>query len=664
LSASFPILHCVVLDLQPQRLENQRTGGIILLNCRDDYRLLPAFLEVNMTEEILISLALIIILGIFGQWVGWRIRLPAILILLLFGLIAGPITGLIHPDAVLGDLVFPIVSLSVALILFEGGLSLRLSELRETGHAVRNLVTLGALVVWAVVGLSAYWILGLSRELSVLLGAILIVSGPTVVQPLLLYVRPTRRIFNILKWEGIVIDPVGATLAVLTLQIVVSGTSGQAALGIVAFGVLKTILSGVLIGILAGVILVALIRNYLLPEFLQNPTALVMVLAAYTIADMLVKESGLLAVTVMGILMANQRKVDIRHIVEFKENLRTLLLSGLFILLAARINLNTLIGEMRWPTLVFMLVVIFISRPLSVLVSTLKTGLSWRERGFLAWMAPRGIVAASVSAVFGLHLAEAGIPGAERLAPITFLVIITTVLVYGLTAMPVARWLKVSQPSPQGALIVGAHPWAIQIGLALKQAGLRVLMVDTNPLNAQAAAHAGLETYTGSVLAEEFLNEVDLTGIGRMLALTSNMEVNSLAAIRLGEVFGRNEVYQLCSPAQSGVSQELCGRALFSNKVDFSWLQRQFENASSLHTLEFNGGFTAARLREFSREDCMPLFLLTENGHMQVYSGEMELQPRPTQKAICLVSPKFMAQAASQPASEPARSENKSPALR
>ena len=189
-------------------------------------------------------------------------------------------------------------------------------------------------------------------------------------------------------------------------------------------------------------------------------------------------------------------------------------------------------------------------------------------------------------------------------------------------------------------------------------------MVDTNPLNAQAAAHTGLETYTGSVLAEEFLNEVDLTGIGRMLALTSNMEVNSLAAIRLGEVFGRNEVYQLCSPAQSGVSQELCGRALFSNKVDFTWLQRQFENASSLHTLEFNGGFTAARLREFSREDCMPLFLLTENGHMQVYSGEMELQPRPTQKAICLVSPKFMAQAASQPASEPARNENKSPALR
>jgi hypothetical protein len=302
----------------------------------------------------------------------------------------------------------------------------------------------------------------------------------------------------------------------------------------------------------------------------------------------------------MGILMANQRKVDIRHIVEFKENLRTLLLSGLFILLAARINLSTLIGEMRWPTLVFMLVVIFISRPLSVLVSTLKPGLSWRERGFLAWMAPRGIVAASVSAVFGLHLAEAGIPGAERLAPITFLVIITTVLVYGLTAMPVARWLKVSQPSPQGALIVGAHAWAIQIGLALKQAGLRVLMVDTNPLNAQAAAHAGLETYTGSVLAEEFLNEVDLTGIGRMLALTSNMEVNSLAAIRLGEVFGRNEVYQLCSPAQSGVSQELCGRALFSNKVDFTWLQRQFENASSLHTLEFNGGFHAAACGNFA----------------------------------------------------------------
>ncbi len=597
-----------------------------------------------MTETFLFSLAAIIILGIFGQWVGWRIRLPAILVLLLFGLLVGPVTGLINPDAILGELVFPIVSLSVALILFEGGLSLRLSELREAGIAVRNLVTIGALIVWAVVGVAARYLLGLSVEMAVLLGAVLIVSGPTVVLPLLLYVRPSRRLFTILKWEGIVIDPVGATLAVLALQIVTSGISGQAALGVILFGVLKTILSGALIGILAGALLVLFLRRYWLPEFLQNPTALVMVLTAYTAADLLVKESGLLAVTVMGILMANQRKVDIRHIVEFKENLRTLLLSGLFILLAARIDLKTLVGELRWTTLAFLLVVIFISRPLSVLASTIKTGLTWRERSFLAWIAPRGIVAASVSAVFGLHLAEAGIPGAERLAPITFLVIISTVLVYGLTARPVARWLKVSQPSPQGAIIVGAHTWAIQIGLALKQAGFRVLMVDTNPLNTQAAAHAGLEIYTGSVLAEEFFNEVDLTGIGRLLALTSNMEVNSLAAIRLSEVFGRQEVYQLCSSSRAEVSQELCGRMLFSSAGEYDWFKRQFDSGAQVQSVEIDEAFPLTRLKEFPMQDFLPLFYILETGRLNIQTSEPNSRPRTAQKVIGVISGAYAAQ--------------------
>ncbi len=589
-----------------------------------------------MSEIALIPLAAIIILGILAQWIGWRLRLPSILVLLLFGLLAGPATGLLHPDQIMGDLIFPIVSLSVALILFEGGLSLHLAELREAGHTVRNLVTLGALVVWAVTALFAYLLLDLSPRLSVLLGAIMIVSGPTVVQPLLLHVRPTRRVFNILKWEGIVIDPVGATIAVLVFQVTVSEISGTAAIGLLVVGVLITLITGLLVGLLFGGLIILLMRRYLLPEFLQNPAALVLVISAYTLANVIEPESGLLAVTVMGIFMANQPWVNIRHIVEFKENLRTLLLSGLFILLAARIDAMTLLGELRWPTLLFLAVLILIARPLSVLLSTATTGLSWRERGFLAWMAPRGIIAASVSSVFALRLAQEGFTEAERLVPLTFLMIIGTVLIYGLTSMPVGRMLGVSQPSPQGTLIIGAHAWAQSIAIALKQAGFRVLMVDTNPANVQSSLQKGLEAYHGSILGEDFFNDNDLTGIGKLIALTSNPEVNSLAAIRMSEIFGRSEVYQLCSQISSNVSQDLCGRALFASWVDFDKLAQRFDGGADIREVKLNGGHGFAQLVDSLGGRFLPMFLLSETGSLQVFTAENTLTPREQQTVLGL----------------------------
>ncbi len=345
----------------------------------------------------------------------------------------------------------------------------------------------------------------------------------------------------------------------------------------------------------------------------------------------------MLAVTVMGILMANQPLVDIRHIVEFKENLRTLLLSGLFILLAARIDAGTLLGELRWPTLAFLLVVVLVARPLSVWLSTFRTGLSTRERAFLAWMAPRGIVAASVSSVFALRLTQEGVQEAERLVPLTFLMIIGTVLVYGLTTAPVGRLLGVSQPSPQGALIIGAHSWAQDIALALKKAGFRALLVDTNPANVNLARAKGLEVYHGSILTEEFLNENDLTGIGKLFALTSNPEVNSLASIRMSEVFGRTQVYQLCSEINTQLSQGLCGRALFAGWVDFDSLAGRFEAGGEIREVKLSPGLTFSQLTDTLGERFLPMFLLNESGELQVFTAENTLIPRESQRILGLV---------------------------
>jgi NhaP-type Na+/H+ or K+/H+ antiporter len=300
-----------------------------------------------------LQLGLILILGMLAQWIGWKVRLPSILFLLLAGIIAGPLTGLLTPASVFGEVLFPVVSLAVALILFEGGLSLRLKELPAFGPALRRLITLGALVTWAVATVAGLYFLDLPLGLALLLGAILIVTGPTVIQPLLASVRPLPRVASLLKWEGITIDPVGAVLAVLMLEVLNSGQI-SAAPGTIALGVLRTLLFGSLFGALGAGLLILLLRRYWIPDGLQNPVALTIVLTMFTLSNQLQHESGLLAVTLMGIIIANQSQVTIRQIVEFKENLRTLLLSGLFVVLAARLNLAELIGEVNLGGILFL----------------------------------------------------------------------------------------------------------------------------------------------------------------------------------------------------------------------------------------------------------------------------------------------------------------------
>jgi len=596
-----------------------------------------------MEEHLLIAIAGVIVLGIVAQWVAWRLHLPSILVLLVFGFVAGPLTHFIVPDELFGEILFPAVSLAVAIILFEGGMSLKISELRSIGGVLQRLVSLGALVTWVVSALAAHYLVGLDWELSALLGAILTVTGPTVIGPLLRFVRPTAQVSSLLKWEGIVIDPIGAVLAVLVFEVIEVTHVGDAA-SVVALVVGKTLLIGGLFGFAGAALLVIMMQRHWVPEFLHSPFALMVAAGAFAGSNVLQAESGLLTVTVMGVVLANQNRVSIRHILEFKENLRVVLIASLFIVLAARLRISDL-AEIGWGGVWFLLVLVLVARPAAVFLSSMRSKLNFKEKLFISWMAPRGIVAAAVSSVFALRLTEEGFSEARLLVPLTFVVIIGTVALYGLSSRPVARWLGVSKADPQGVLLVGAHNWALQIAQVLKENGITTLLVDTNPEHIGAARERNLRAHYGDILSEDLKDDANLDGIGRLLALTPNDAINALAALSFAEIFGRTDVYQLCvdenAPvARSPIPIHLRGRALFADKVSFETIDTHFATGATLQTIKLTSQFDySAYQKEFGKR-AMSLFVISETGTLQVVSVDNPPAPRPGQTIIALISPK------------------------
>jgi len=592
-------------------------------------------------ESFLIGLASIIVLGIISQWIAWRLHLPAILLLLVSGIIAGPVTGILHPDELFGELLFPLISVSVAIILFEGGLSLRIDELKRVGKIVRNLTTIGILVTWALASAGAYYIVGIELGPSILLGAILVVSGPTVIIPLLRQVRPVGNIGAIVKWEGIVNDPIGAVLAVLVYEVIVATGVDERTTAII-FGVLKAGVLGTLVGVLGAIIIILLLRKFLVPDFLQNPVSLMVVVIAYAAANAIQSESGLVAVTVMGIVLTNQKFVPIGHITEFKENLRVLLISSVFIILAARLPL----GEetyTRPETWIFIALLIILVRPIAVWASTIGSDLKLKEKAFIGWMAPRGIVAAAVISVFAIRLTEKGFNECACLVPLTFQVIIVSVAVYGLTAAPVARFLKVAQQDPQGVLIAGAHEWAREIARILKDQGFKVMLIDNNWFNVSSARKSGIDAHYGNILSENIHYDLPLDGIGRVLALTPNDEVNSLAAMHFIDVFGRSQIFQLPptdskkSEGRHKTSRELQGRLLFHNAATFEYLSNRFEKGAVVKRTEITDTFDFDKFESQYGRDVIPLFIITQRKKLRICTADMPPKPQHGEQIVAVV---------------------------
>jgi len=522
------------------------------------------------------TLAIIVGVGMAAQWIAWRTQVPSIILLLLAGLLLGPVFSLIDPDAFLGGTLFPVVSLSVALILFEGGLDLPPRELRSTGTVVRRLISVGAIITFFVAAWGAEQLFDISRGAAAVMAAVLVVTGPTVVGPLLRFVRPSGRTGPMLRAEGILIDPIGATAALVAFEAALTDEPGEAisaVLGVIGL----TLLVGIGIGFLLAYVLDHALRRFLIPDHLGNPIALAIVVVGFVISNEVQEEAGLLTVTVMGIWLARRDSAAVRQLLEFNESLRTLLISALFILLAARIEPDQL-RDVALPSLLFLALLVFVARPLGVIVSTVRTGLSWRERLFLMVMAPRGIVAAAVSAIFALRLEEEGVRGAELIVPIVFLVIIGTILVYGFLAGPVARNLGLAEARANGVLIVGAHSIARGLAKALSDLDVKTILVDTDPYNVTRSVALGLSARRLSVLTEEATHELDLRGIGRILALTSNDEVNALASGRFARLFGRRETFQLAPSERQRVGalpEELLGRIIGIQGLDYGTLDER-----------------------------------------------------------------------------------------
>ncbi|MNX78790.1 K(+)/H(+) antiporter NhaP2 [compost metagenome] len=594
-------------------------------------------------QQILLAFGGIGAAALLCQWLAWRLKLPAILFLLLTGILAGPGLHLLDPQEMFGPLLMPLVSLAVALILFEGSLTLHLSEWREIGSVVHRLVTIGALSTWVVIAVATHWLLDFDWMLAILFGSLTLVTGPTVIVPMLRVVRPKASIANILRWEGIVIDPIGALLAVVVYSFIIASAEGNGLKeSLLTFG--GVILCGSLFGILGGWLLGTLIRRQWLPEYLHNLAALAAVLGIFIIANEVMHESGLLAVTLMGMWLANMKGVDVRHILHFKENLSVLLISGLFILLAARLDLDAMIG-LGPLVLILLLVIQLIARPLNVLISTAGSSLSWRERALLGWIAPRGIVAAAVSAIFAIRLHEAGHEGALLLVPLTFAVIIGTVVLQSATARPLARLLKVAEPAPSGFLIIGANGPARTLGKALQQLGSRVLLTDSSWENIRAARMEGLPTYFGNPASQHADAHLDLVGLGHLLALSPSGEMNTLALMRFRHDFGHQRMFGLASGQESRrtdkhrTSLEHRGNQLGSVALTYGKFASQLSQGAELYSTTLTDGFGWEDYRTLHGDRATLLFLRDDSGWVHVVTPDSSLKPAAGWTLLALIQP-------------------------
>jgi NhaP-type Na+/H+ or K+/H+ antiporter len=551
--------------------------------------------------ELLVGkLALIGALGVAAQWLAWRARLPAIVLLLAAGFFAGPVTGLLDPAADFGELLRPLVALAVALILFEGGLSLNFAELRETSVAVRRLVSLGALIAFGAGAVAAHYLAQLSWPSALVLGAILVVTGPTVVMPLLRHARLKPRAASLLRWEAILADPVGALLAVLVYEGVLVAQAQLEPNELmlkVGGAALWALVGGYVLG--RGLVL-AFVRGRI-PEFLKAPLVVVAVLATYAVSGLILEESGLLTVTVMGVTIGNSRIASLNELRRFKEFITVLLVSAVFVVLTATLDMAAL--EALAPRdMLFLAALLFLVRPLAVLLSTAFSGLSIRERLLAAWIAPRGVVAVAVSGLFAVALAERGVADGERLVALTFAVVVITVVLHGFTLTPLARLLDLGASGPPGVLIVGGSPWSTALAEQLEAMELPVMLADRNWNHLREARYQGLPVYYGEILSESAEHHVDMNNFGFLVAATDNDDYNALLCTDFGPEFGRGNVFQIGRPegeeSRHSLAVTLGGRPFLHEVGGFRTLNSRLAAGWEFRKTTLTEDFGEAALRE------------------------------------------------------------------
>ncbi len=535
-----------------------------------------------------LCVALALAVGMLSQILARHLRVPGIVILLAAGVLLGPdVSNIVRPESALGKTVLQtLVGYAVAIILFEGGLSLKLAELRKEARAIRQLITTGAAVTAIGGMLAARYFMDWNWTLSVLFGTLVIVTGPTVINPLLRRIRVTRKLATVLEAEGVFIDAVGAITAVVALEIVISGV-GAASIGEGLLNAALRLGLGGAIGLAGGLLIVGLLRREgLVPEGLENVTTLSLVLVIYQFSSALMSESGIGAVTVAGLVVGNMSGRIHGALKEFKEQLTVMFIGMLFVLLAADVRIAD-VQALGVPGLLTVAALMLLVRPANIMVGTWKAEFTARERAFLSWMAPRGIVAAAVASLFAVELEHVGIEGGTELRAMVFLVIAVTVLVQGLTGGLVATLLGVKPKGGGGYAILGAQPITLSLATTLRDLGHELVIIDSNPTNARQAQELGFRAVYGSGLAETVLKRAGLAYREGVIGATGNESVNFSFGRRAALEFRLHQVWVALRSDQSNVTTDMVkkvrGRVLFGHARNMErWNRRLVRNQAEI----------------------------------------------------------------------------------
>lgn len=598
------------------------------------------------------ELASIIFFGILAQWIAWKIKVPAILPLIIIGLFVGPLSFLwtgnnpdekwIQPIFHDGQGILPaknffyFVSLSIGIILFEGGLTLNRKEIKGIGQTIINLITVGTLVTLIGGALAAHFIMELSWSISFLFSALIIVTGPTVIAPILRNLALKRNVSAVLKWEGILIDPVGALMAVLVFEFIRSGAGSQFGFtALLEFG--RVVSIGVGVGFLSALAFRYMLLNKLVPNYLLNVFTLAVVLFVFVISDEMAHESGLLTVVVMGTILGNMNIPHFKEILHFKESLSILLISILFIELSANINLEDLMLLLDIRCLLLFLFVILVLRPVGVFLSTYKAdNLNFREKAFISWVGPRGIVAAGIASLFGMRLQNDNVPGAEYITPLVFMIVLGTVLLNATTARILARLLKVVKEASDGILIVGANSPARLIGRYLNESGRHVILLDRSEYNTDAARNMGLEAIQADVYSDDLSEKFDLLDVGYLMAMTASKEVNKYARDHFRDEFGENGSLRILSADEYDLRDEIDStEILFGKNEDFINLSEIARDYPEFHEIEVDNKehFENLLTKLRSRHNSIPLFYKKEDNKLEIINADMSIEWEKEDKA-------------------------------
>ena len=564
----------------------------------------------------LVKLALIGVLGIGAQWIAWRTGRPAIALMLIAGVLAGPVTGLIDPQRDFGALQQPIIKLAVAVILFEGGLSLNFRDLRHAGSAVLRLVVIGVPIGWVLGTAAAFYGAGLPLGISALFGGILVVTGPTVIGPMLRTLRVPARVRDTLKWEGIVNDPIGALLAV-AIYAYITYVGPDRSVVAIGFDVAAATLVAGLIGVGLGFGLTTAFRRGYIPEYLKAPSVLVTVIAGFVLADLIKHETGLITVTVMGVVLANRQTQSTAALKHFKEDLAVLLISGVFIILSATLQWSV-IERFQARFLVFLFLLLFVVRPVTVLASLAFSKMPWRERLFVAWIAPRGVVAIAVTSLFALRLDDFGMKDADALVPLVFGVVVATIFAHGFSAAWFARRLGIDKGKGEGVLLVGANAFTAAFGVALQGMGLKVMIADTAKFALRGARKKQLEVYRGDILDEVTQDTLDMLQFQHVIAATDSDSYNALVCGDLGPEVGTDKL------TQTGVDEDRRargrGRVLLEDGETIDELQQRVAAGWSFGRTRITSVHTYDAYRARLSPDAEPVAVMKPDRRLLLFS--------------------------------------------